>query len=226
MTFAALSLTPSACDGAQRDAREPAAPAPDTVTQRATMVLAYPHDQHEFGELPPDLDTVPGATARLTREAERITGVMQTRLTPGHVGKLLAVVINNPAACEAPTPGTACGPHEEEFNAAANGGFYLGEGAVADADGAITLRVTATVGDTSNVLCGGAANVDFDACARGFALENPERAEVTLVVLDNGPASENPDVRNQQLTAPSPCPTCPPFTAQIAIGFTRETPAR
>lgn len=186
------------------------------------MVLSHPHDDHVFGELPPDLAPVPGAAAELVRDVDRVTGTLRTTLTPGHVGKLLAVVINEPAACEAPTPATACGPHEEEFNLEADGGFYLGEGAVAGPDGAIRLNVTARVGDPSNVMCGGAANPDFDACARGFALRDPLGAEVTLVLLDNGPADDDPDVRARQLAAPTPCPDCPPFTRQIAIGFDRE----
>lgn len=117
-------------------------------------------------------------------------------------------------------------PHEEEFNIEADGGFYLGEGAVAGSDGIIAVSVAARVGDTSNLLCGGAANSSFNPCAEGFALRDARRAEVTLVLLDNGPASENPEVRAQQLASPSPCPTCPPFTAQIAIGFGREAPSR
>jgi hypothetical protein len=190
------------------------------------MVLSYPHDTHVFGELPPDLTSVAGASAHLTRADDRVEGVFQTRMTPGHVGKLLAVVINHPSECAVPTPATACGPHEEEYNVEADGGFYLGEGAVAGGDGAIRVRVVARVGGTANVLCGGAANPDFNACARGFALRDPRAAEVTLVLLDNGPASGDPEVLAQQLAAPSPCPTCPPLTAQIAIGFGREAPAR
>lgn len=50
------------------------------------MVLSYPHDNHVFGELPENLDTVPGAVARLTRDADGIRAVFETRLTPGHAG--------------------------------------------------------------------------------------------------------------------------------------------
>lgn len=222
VVLAGLHASLSACDGMRRERR--AAGDEARVTEYAAMVLNYPHDEHVFGELPPDLAPVPGGAAELVRETDRVTGTLRTTMTPGHVGKLLAVVINHPDACEAPTPGTACGPHEEEFNSAADGGFYLGDGAVAGPDGAIRLRVTAVVGDTGNVLCGGAANPDFDACANGFALRNPSGAEVTLVLLDNGPASDDPGVLAQQLAAPVPCPGCRPFTQQIAIGFGRETP--
>lgn len=193
--------------------------------EHAATILNYPHDHHVFAELPPNLSPVPGARAQLVRRADRVEATIGTRMTPGHVGKLLAVIINNPTACKVPTPGTACGPHEEEFNVDADGGFYLGSGAVAGADGAISLSVTAHVGDTSNVLCGGAANPRFDSCARGFALRNPRRAEVTLVVLDNGPASDDDATRARQLASAQPCPTCPPFTTQVAIGFGREAAA-
>ena len=60
---------------------------------------------------------------------------------------------------------------------------------MADADSRITLTVTARVGESSNVLCGGAAN---------------------------------PDELAQQLESASVCPTCSPFTDQVAITFGRE----
>lgn len=218
--FAVSILVLAGCGGAQQNSD--GTPSDTPVVQRAAMVLSYPHDEHTFGELPPDLAPVTGATAELERHADHVRGTIGTRITPGHVGKVLAVVINNPAACSVPTPATACGPHEEEFNAEADGGFYLGSGAVADPDGQISLAVTARAGDTSNVLCGGAANPDFDACANGFALRDPQAAEVTLVVLDNGPAARDPEVLARQLAAPSPCPSCSPFTVQVATGFGRE----
>ena len=105
------------------------------------------------------------------------------------------------------------------FNVAADGGFYGGEGAVAGPEGAISLSVDVQAGNTSNVLCGGAANRAFDGCANGFALRDAMGAEVTLVLLDNGLASNDPDVLSEQLAAPSPCPECPPFTAQICNWF-------
>jgi len=97
--------------------------------------------------------------------------------------------VNNPAACRAPTPGTACGPHEEEFNEAA-------------------------------------ANAIFDPCSRGFALRDPRRAEVTRVVLDNGPASADAETLGQQLAATRPCVGCPSYTVQVAIGFGRGERSR
>ena len=81
------------------------------------------------------------------------------------------------------------------------------------------------VGDTSNVLCGGAANPDFNACEHGFSLRDPFGAEVTLVILENGPAATDPSTLERQLASPSPCPGCAPFTAQIAIGFGRDVGA-
>ncbi len=218
----ALTLVFAACGRGPQSIDQSAGEPP--IRQRAAMILDYPHDEHTFGELPSDLTPVPGATAELERHANQVSGTIDTKIAPGHAGKLIAVVINNPAACERPTPATACGPHEEEFNRLADGGFYLGSGAVSGPDGRIRLTVTAKVGDTSNVLCGGAANLDFNPCTSGFSLQNPRGAEVTFVVLDNGPAAEEPDILAQQLAAPSPCPTCPPFTAQIAIGFGHEPP--
>ncbi|MGH7316333.1 MAG: hypothetical protein ACREJS_08745, partial [Candidatus Rokuibacteriota bacterium] len=167
----------------------------------------------------PGLGTVSGATANLERHESCVDGAIETRITPGHVGKLVAVVVNNPAGCRVPTPGTACGPHEEEFNADADGGFYLGSGSVAGPDGRIRLNVRVQAGDATNVLCGGAANPVFNSCARGFTLRDPRRAEVTLVVLDNGRASADPDTLARQLAATRPCPDCPSFTVQVAIGF-------
>lgn len=216
-------LIGTACGSGSPEAGEPAS---DAVTrQPAAMILHHPHDDHVFGELPPGLESVEGAIAELERRPDGVTGMIDTWIEPGHVGRLLAVVINNPAACTAPTPATACGPHEEEFNPDADGGFYLGSGAVADADGRVRLTVSVAAGQTSNVLCGGAANPIFDACARGFALRHPLQAEVTLVVLDNGPAAERPEQLARQLAAPAPCPDCPPFTVQIAIGFGRDAPS-
>lgn len=200
----------------------------EPVVQHAAMILHYPHDDHKFGELPSDLEPVQGATAELERHDDHVNATIETRIIPGHVGKLLAVVINNPEACTLPTPGTACGPHEEEFNREADGGFYLGEGAVAGPDGQIELDVRADVGDTSNLLCGGAANPDFDSCTSGFSLRDPYGAEITLVVLDNGLASRDSTVLAQQLSSSKPCPTCLSYTAQIAIGFgleAQESPA-
>ena len=94
---------------------------------------------------------------------------------------------------------------------------------MSDADGRITLTVTARAGDSSNLLCGGAANPDFDACAHGFSPADTYGAEVTFVVLDNGQAAENPDELAQQLEPARACPTCSPFTDQIAIAFSRES---
>ena len=165
---------------------------------------------------------MPGATARLVRHAGRVEGTIETRITPRHVGKLVAVVINNPAACTVPTPGTACGPHEEEFNPNADGGFYLGDGGVAGPDGRIGLNVRIQAGDAANVFCGGAANPAFDPCATGFALRDPRRAEVTLVVLDNGLASADAETLARQLAATRPCADCPSLTVQIAVGFGRS----
>lgn len=219
--LAASSLILSACSGGQQNI-DSSLSAP-SVTERAAMVLHYPHDDHVFAELPSDLTPVSGARAELRRYADHVSGMIDTRITPGHVGKLIAVVINNPAACNAPTPATACGPHEEEFNPGADGGFYIGSGAVAGADGHIRLTVTARVGDTSNVLCGGAANPDFDSCSTGFSLSDPHGAEVTLVLLDNGPAAKESEALARQLQAHSPCADCPSFTAQVAIGFGRES---
>lgn len=216
----ALGLILTACGREKPNLKQSADGLP--IRQQAAMILNYPHDDHTFGELPADLTPVPEASAQLERYADRVVGTIDTRITPGHVGKLLAVVINNPAACNVPTPATACGPHEEEFNQEADGGFYLGNGTVAGPDGRVGLNVTVQVGDATNVLCGGAANPDFDACANGFSLRDPHGAEVTLVVLDNGPAAEDSEALAQQLTAPSPCPSCPPFTAQVAIGFGQE----
>lgn len=216
--IAAPSLVLPACGGTYPDVDDTDGA---VVTQRAAVVLAHPHDEHEFGELPPGLAPVPSATAELERHPRRLRATLDTRIEPGRVGKLLGVVINNPEACTVPTPMSACGPHEEEFNREADGGFYLGSGAVAGTDGRISLTLTAEIGDTSNVLCGGAANPDFDGCALGFALRDPLSAEVTLVVLDNGPAAEDPELLARQLAAPSPCPDCAPFTAQIATGFGR-----
>lgn len=216
----AANLFVAACSGSQQYTGS--SPSATPVAQRAAMVLHYPHDDHVFAELPSDLTPVSGASAELRRYADHVSGVIDTRITPGHVGKLIAVVINNPGACNAPTPATACGPHEEEFNPDADGGFYLGSGAVAGPDGRIRLTVTARVGDTSNVLCGGAANADFDACSTGFSLSDPHGAEVTLVVLDNGPVAEETEALARQIEAHSPCADCPSFTAQVAVGFARE----
>lgn len=219
--LAASSLIVAACSGSQQNIDSSLSETP--VTERAAVILHYPHDDHAFAELPSDLAPVSGARAELRRYADHVSGMIDTHITPGHVGKLIAVVINNPAACNAPTPATACGPHEEEFNPDADGGFYLGSGAVAEPDGRIRLTVTARVGDTSNVLCEGAANSDFDSCSTGFALSDPHGAEVTLVVLDNGPAAEESEALARQLQAHGPCADCPPFTAQVAIGFGRES---
>lgn len=220
---AAVTLLVCACGGGLPMLDESGAARP--TVQGAALILHHPHDVHEFAELPPDLTPVAGASAGLERHSEHLRGTIETTMTPGHVGTLLAVVINNPAACEAPTPATFCGPHEEEFNRVADGGFYLGSGDVAGPDGRIELSVVARVGDTSNVLCRGAANPNFDACETGFSLRDPHRAEVTLVLLDNGPAAAEPELLDQQLASPSPCPDCPPFTAQIAIGFGHTLPA-
>lgn len=224
LVLTGLSLSPNACGGRRQTSEQIAGAA--LLTQRAAAVLSYPHDEHVFGELPADLSSAPQASARLIRDDNQVQGTIETTMTPGHVGKLLAVVINNPMACEVSTPFSACGPHEEEFNVDADGGFYLGDGAVADSNGSITLSVTARVGATANVLCGGAANPDFDSCSNGFTLRDPRGAEVTLVLLDNGPASDDPDVRARQLASPSPCPRCPPYTWQVAVGFGREPPGR
>lgn len=218
-----LSLVLSACAGGQHAIRQSAGVA--VIKQRAALILSYPHDHHVFGELPSGLAPVSAATAELERHAGHVDGTIETRIRPGHVGKLVAVVINHPAACTVPTPGGACGPHEEEFNPEADGGFYLGSGDVAGPDGRIRLTVRARAGDTSNVLCRGAANPLFDACARGFSLRDPRGAEVALVVLDNGPAADDVATLARQLAAITPCPTCPSFTVQVAIGFGREPQA-
>lgn len=222
--LAAVSLTLTACADGQHTIGQSAGAVP--TKQRAAIILNYPHDHHVFGELPPDLTTVAGATAELVRHSGHVDGTIETQITPGHVGKLVAVVINNPAACNAPTPGTACGPHEEEYNPSADGGFYVGDGGVAGPDGRIRLTVRVQVGDPANVLCGGAANPAFNPCAKGFSLRDPRGAEITLVVLDNGFANADANTLAQQLAATRPCPSCPSFTVQVAMGFSRHRRTR
>lgn len=190
---------------------------PPVASPRCTVV---------FGELPPGLTIVAGATAELVRHPGHVDGTIETRIMPGHVGKLVAVVINNPPACNVTTPGTACGPHEEEYNPSADGGFYVGEGGVAGPDGRIRLTVRVHLGDPANVLCGGAANPEFNPCAKGFSLRDPRGSEVTLVLLDNGLASTAGDTLARQLAATRPCPSCPSFTVQVAMGFGRNPRTR
>jgi hypothetical protein len=120
-----------------------------------------------------DVKTVEGAQARLVRTAEGIFVSLDTEgLTPGYAYTLLLAVINDPAACET----SPCKPADVVGRAADTKSDIVGvaDGAIVGEDGKARFASFQPVGE----LAGGWF---------GHGLQDPDGAEIHLVVHDHGP---------------------------------------
>jgi hypothetical protein len=143
----------------------PAAGAPAEQTTRHVFRVA-----DLFGGAAPE----PVGSSTLVRTDRGLSATLETTgLTPGHVVTLWAVVFNDPAACEAGTPISRCGPGDAHAGRGGVSPNHAAGGIVAD-DGTIDLGGHLRKGDTSRALA-------------GPGVVEPRGAEVILVVKSHGP---------------------------------------
>ena len=120
-----------------------------------------------------DVKPVEGGKARLMRTPDGIFVNLETGgLTAGHVYTLLLAVINDPANCE----GSPCKPADVLGRTAETKADIVGvaDGVIVGADGKARFASFQPAGDLPNAWLGN-------------GLQNPEGAEIHLVVNDHGP---------------------------------------
>lgn len=169
----------------------------------------------------PDPDPVTGSWSMLDRDGDAVHAKIRSQVDGGHAYTLWSVIFNNPAACDDPA---ACGEHDIFVDPADHfpdpddplAGFRVGHiqdaqislvwagGAVANPAGRLKLDSTQREGEPPDgplqVLLGtedGGALVPIGAVD---GLVNAAEAQFVLILLDHGPAHDDPELREQQLT--------------------------
>lgn len=159
---------------------------------------------------------ITGAFSQMERSASGIATTMRTQADAGHAYTLWYAIFNAPSACS----GGMCGEDDifdgepgDPFNraqvsAARISVVWAGAGDVANAAGRLKLDGALEEGDVpdgGNQVVIGLAS-DGSVVPQGLTsaavtgLEDAMAAEVHLVVLDHGPAFEDPDDLEGQLT--------------------------
>lgn len=116
----------------------------------------------------------PVGSSTVVRTDRGLSATLETtRLTPGHVITLWAVVFNDPAGCEAGTPISRCGPGDAHAGRGGASPNHAAGGIVGE-DGTLELGGHLREGDTSRALA-------------GPGVVEPRGAEVILVLKSHGP---------------------------------------
>ncbi|MGH2585712.1 MAG: hypothetical protein ACRDJE_12435 [Dehalococcoidia bacterium] len=149
----------------------------------ALAVMAAPawaaagHSARPVRTIPPPAPPSVVGTSTLVRSDQGMSVTLHTTgLTPGDVVTLWWVVFNNPAACEHPFAGSACGP-DDARNAAPDGprpSLLHAGGRIGEEDGTAAYGAHLGVGDTSWALF-------------GPGLLDARGAHVVLVLKTHGP---------------------------------------
>ncbi|HSI94356.1 MAG TPA: hypothetical protein VK925_12710 [Jiangellaceae bacterium] len=172
------------------------------------VALAGPKDKQPVFDFETG-EPVAGAFAQVDRTDDAVVSKVRTRVEPGHAVTLWYVIFNNPDACL----GGACGEDDifsapgvfnfEQIEAARISVVWGKAGDVANPAGRAKLDGGLAVGEvpTSAGITVVIGKPNDGALVPGVAtgLEHTA-AEVHLVIQDHGPAQDDPDLLELQLT--------------------------
>jgi hypothetical protein len=135
-----------------------------------------------------DMEVVDGAAARLVRSANAVqTRTNTAELDHHHVMTLWWVIFNNPEYCQ----GEACG--EADLFDGPDGptnvqpSCIYADGSIVGGNGHARFQDRLKVGETRDSCIDFFVDLDPDLEGRDYGLQNPEGAEIHLVVRSHGP---------------------------------------